>query len=275
MPLEHNLKAYRNAFYNEYGKMLSPEVLNKKLEEVFEEFGGFSPYEACLDTLATRENLKEAYCIELSKMSVEPKENTEKPEPIENSKPKPESKPIEKETQTGGINMKGLNNDGYDMKAKASEVELVPAGTHQAICIGFFGVGLQEWEYQGAKKQGLKDIAVFQVNEVDENNEPLFITQEYTHSMSTKSKLYAVIKSWLGRAPTADELNGGYDLEKLNGKPCMITVVHSTSTSGNTYANVSNVSQLPKGMVPMELAEDVPDWIINKINTLREKAIKE
>lgn len=46
---------------------------------------------------------------------------------------------------------------------------------------------------------------------------------------------------------TETEIRGGFDLESLIGSACLLNVVH-VARDGATFANVSSIMRLPKGM---------------------------
>jgi hypothetical protein len=61
-----------------------------------------------------------------------------------------------------------------------------------------------------------------------------------------KARLRKDLESWRGRAFTDAELKN-FDLEVLIGANCLLNVVQS-SKNGSTYANVSAVMPIKKGM---------------------------
>jgi len=72
------------------------------------------------------ENLKNA------KVSFFKEENTEKPEPIENSKPKPESKPIEKEeTDVKPMEQNAIKNQNEEKETQTYDISKIPTTQEQ------------------------------------------------------------------------------------------------------------------------------------------------
>jgi hypothetical protein len=75
---------------------------------------------------------------------------------------------------------------------------------------------------------------------------PMSIGKTYTVSLSEKANLRKDLESWRGKVFTPEELKG-FDLFKLLGVGCQVTVVH-VDKEGKTYANVKGLAGWPKGM---------------------------
>jgi len=127
-----------------------------------------------------------------------------------------------------------------------------PAGNHLAICYSMVEIGTEEFEYLGVKKKAHKVRISWElchekkVFKPENGEQPFVLSRDYTLSMHEKSTLRGDLESWRGRAFTEDEAKA-FDITVLIGKPCMLNVIH-TEKNGNTYANISNVTSLPKGM---------------------------
>jgi hypothetical protein len=82
----------------------------------------------------------------------------------------------------------------------------------------------------------------------EENGEqPFVLSKDYTLSLYEKANLRKDLESWRGKQFTEEEL-AGFDISKLIGVPCLLSVVHKTTQKGKTFANISSVSSLAKGM---------------------------
>lgn len=133
------------------------------------------------------------------------------------------------------------------------EFSPVPAGAHMAICYRVIDLGTQETTWEGKTKQTHQVLVGWEIpEELMEDGRPFTIGQVYTWSMGEKAKLRAHLEAWRGKAfediDFRDPKEGGFDIRKIVGKPCMVTVMHS-SKNGNTYANVAGVAKLPKSML--------------------------
>jgi hypothetical protein len=174
--------------------------------------------------------------------------------------------------------------------------QLPPAGTHVARCYSVIDLGTQTTEYMGTEKTLRKiritwelpnETAVFK----DEAGEqPFVISKDYTLSLYEKANLRHDLESWRGKQFTEKELQG-FDIFTLLGVPCMLTVIHKSKEGGKTYANVTGVGKLAKGMqCPDQINKTVqfsiddgrdgvfatfPDWLREKIQKCAEWNEKE
>jgi hypothetical protein len=120
-----------------------------------------------------------------------------------------------------------------------------PEGLHQGVCIDVVDLGIVKSQW-GEKHQ--VEIRWQLVDLTDDvTGLPFMVLRRYTLSLNEKAKLRAHLEAWRGRKFTAEELEG-FDLEKLIGVNCQIQVVHDLADDGRTWANVSAVVPLGKGM---------------------------
>lgn len=150
-------------------------------------------------------------------------------------------------------------------EGEKKEFHQVPAGTVQGVCYDVWDIGLQKTTFQGQQKVKHKIIIAFETTELIPDGEyqgkRMTISKRYTLSLSEKANLRKDLESWRGKAFTAEELKG-FDIEKLIGANAMLSVVHN-QVDGKTYANVSSISKLMKGMMPLqpENKRGLPDWV--------------
>jgi hypothetical protein len=86
------------------------------------------------------------------------------------------------------------------------------------------------------------------------------------------------LEGWRGKAFSDDEA-AQFDISKLLGKSCMLSVVE-TEKGGKTYSNIASIGKLPKG-IPEPIAEnpllyfapddesqfeELPSWLREKIS---------
>jgi hypothetical protein len=130
----------------------------------------------------------------------------------------------------------------------------VPQGTHVAICNMVVDLGKQRKEWQGQERIRPEIFLRWELpnerlewTDKDGNAKegPRVIGQTYTLALNDRANLRRDLEAWRGRSFTAEEL-AGFDVSKLLGVPCMITVTHSEK-QGRVYANVTGVTGLPKG----------------------------
>ena len=132
--------------------------------------------------------------------------------------------------------------------------ELTPAGTHIARCYSMVHIGTVQWEYLGEIKNTDKVRLTFELpyetkvfNE-EKGEQPLVISKEYTLSLHEKANLRQDLENWRGKSFTEKEAKE-FDISKLIGAPCSLSVIHKEAKNGNTYANIGAITALPKGSV--------------------------
>lgn len=139
----------------------------------------------------------------------------------------------------------------------------VPQGTHLAVCYMVVDLGKQREEYQGQQRVQHKiylrwELPNERIEWDDKDNVhrdgPASIGSFYTLSLHEKSTLRGHLEAWRGRAFTAEEL-AGFDVAKLLGVPCMVTVTHKEA-NGRIRDRVTSVSGVPKGMTRPDRAEN-------------------
>jgi hypothetical protein len=164
----------------------------------------------------------------------------------------------------------------------------VPQGTHIAVCNMVVDLGKQRKEWQGQERIRPEIFLRWELpNERIEWDDkdgihregPRVIGQTYTLALNDRANLRRDLEGWRGRAFTAEELRA-FDVAKLLGVPCMITVTHA-DRNGKTYANVTGVTGIPKGMPKPEAPEcepliydndnlgtwdKLPEWLQRKID---------
>jgi hypothetical protein len=134
---------------------------------------------------------------------------------------------------------------GLTATYKKGDYPICPEGNHLAICFMIVDLGTQTDRFGSARKIA---IGWELSDELNEKGEPFRQTHFYTLSLNEKSNLRKHLITWRGRDFTEDELKG-FDLKNLLGKPCLLSIVHSSSEDGSkTYSNVYTVSKLLKGM---------------------------
>lgn len=169
---------------------------------------------------------------------------------------------------------------------------LISAGTHVARCYGMVEVGTITEDIMGESKTAKKVRVSWEFpNELhifddSKGPQPLAIHKEFTLSMHEKASLRKYLESWRGKQYTEADAKR-VDVSKLIGAPCMITVMHKVSKSGNTYAEITGIAPVMKGMTCpdqinkslllyfnmegwQEVFDTLPDFLKDKIKTSRE-----
>ena len=176
-------------------------------------------------------------------------------------------------------------------KTNSKKFEIIEAGSYPARCYSMIEMGTNQETYQGVDKMVNKVRITWelptemQVFKEERGPEPRVISKEFSLSMHEKANLRGFLESWRGKSFTDNEAKA-FDVTNLLGVPCLLSITHKTAGNGNTYANISSVSLLPKGMecpemiherqelsfdnFKEELFESLPDFIKEKIQTSQE-----
>lgn len=132
---------------------------------------------------------------------------------------------------------------------KSKPKEPIPSGTHRAICYMVVDLGTQEVQYPGKPPSlsrqlrltwELPDVRMeFEDDNKQKVNKPKVIGNTYTYSTYEGANLFQHVSSWTGSCPS------DFDFSSLIGKNCLLNVTHKKAQSGNIYAKVSAVIQVP------------------------------
>ena len=162
----------------------------------------------------------------------------------------------------------------------------VPAGTYAARCYSMIHIGTVAEDYMGESKELNKVRITWElptekkVFKEENGEQPYSVSKEFTLSMHEKANLRKFLESWRGKGFTEEEAKS-FDITKLLGKSCLISIIHKTSKQGSQYAVISSCSTLPKGMTcpdqinpsfefswenfDQEKFDNLPDWLKDKM----------
>lgn len=180
---------------------------------------------------------------------------------------------------------------GFIAKKSGNNLPLLEEGIHKAVCQSVIDIGLQFNEkFQKLTHQliiiwELPEQRISVVNKEGKVQDlPRVTSKKYTCSLHEKSALAKDLQSWRGKRFTPAE-EEGFDLSSLLNENCMLQILH-TSTDGKTYANISTILPLFKGMEKVEpenpvryfsfadhrgeIPSDIPDWIVKLIKSSEE-----
>jgi hypothetical protein len=136
------------------------------------------------------------------------------------------------------------------------DFEIAPSGTWPAVCYAVIDLGTHDTEFQGVHKKKHLVRIMWELHDeecVMANGKPMIMVKTYTWSTHEKATLRLHLESWRGKAFDESEFGpGGFNIKKLLGVGCLIGVKHGEGKDGRTYANISSISKLPKGMNPGE-----------------------
>lgn len=149
-------------------------------------------------------------------------------------------------------------------KESQAEFELPPADTHIGTCYRIIDLGTQKVEWQGAVKFQHKIMVSWELNAKMADERPFSVHKRYTFSSHEKSTMRQDLEAWRGVAFSPEDL-GKFKLANLLGKCCLIGIVHTTK-NGKTYANISSIMKLPKGMAPPPLVNPMIEFDLDEFN---------
>lgn len=161
----------------------------------------------------------------------------------------------------------------------------IPEGTYLAVCSTLIDLGdeyNEKWDNHSRKVLIGWELPD-ETYSVDGEERRRFITKTYTLSLGKKSNLRADLAAWRGRDFTEDELKA-FDLNNIVGTSCYINIIHRQSKTGDrTYANISSIMALPRGVPkgslsgyatvfdldkdPLEKIDELPEWIAERIKS--------
>jgi hypothetical protein len=154
-------------------------------------------------------------------------------------------------------------------------------------------IGTVEDEYQGQKRFVNKVRITWElptemkVFSPEKGEQPQAISREFTLSMHEKSTLRAFLTSWRGKGFSEEEAKD-FDVSRLVGVPCMLSIVHEPSKTDPTKVRdkISSISTVMKGVTmppqvnPSFLFEldsfdkikfdSLPDWLRDKVRQSQE-----
>lgn len=129
------------------------------------------------------------------------------------------------------------------IKESEGHFEPAPPGLHEAVCVDVVDLGMVDGKFGPKRKLKL----VWQLKMRNKLGEPFQARASYTQSLYEGSNLRRDLESWRGRAFT-DAERKAFDVEKLIGVNCQISIKHDVSRStGRTYAKVTVVLPANKG----------------------------
>lgn len=138
----------------------------------------------------------------------------------------------------------------------------IEAGNYLARCYAMVHIGTVTENVIGTEKQLNKVRIAWELPtelkefKAGEGERPWVINKEFTLSLAEKANLRKFLESWRGKNFTNDEAKS-FDITKLLGVPCTITIIHKTSKAGKVFAEISSVSPVMKGLtVPPQVNQN-------------------
>lgn len=155
-------------------------------------------------------------------------------------------------------------SSAFSVKAVASagQSEIPPSGSHPAVLVALIDLGTRTEQYQQqAEKDVRKVLLAWELVSEKKSGSTMnhVVGRDYTLSMNEKAALREMVRRWRG-----SDLKEGedFDLMKLMGRPCLLTIVHKASGTGRTYAKVDGIAPMPKGMTAPKAQRTPIAWSV-------------
>lgn len=129
--------------------------------------------------------------------------------------------------------------------------ELVPAGSHLAICCIVAYIGYHKSPgFNGKPPENRpKMVYIWELCEkTTKEGKPFTIACIHTDSLHAKANMRKMLECWRSRPFTSEELRG-FEINKVLGKPCIVSVIHKEKNNDDheLAARVQAVLAVPKG----------------------------
>jgi hypothetical protein len=132
-------------------------------------------------------------------------------------------------------------------------IEPIKSGTYIARCVQMIHIGTITEEIQG--KSTTRNLVRFtfelpteqHVFDAEKGSEPRFVSKEFSLSLNEKATLRKFLDTWRG-VPFTNEEAKRFDVTRLIGVPCMLSVGLKTSGAGRTYNSLDGALAIPNGI---------------------------
>jgi hypothetical protein len=132
----------------------------------------------------------------------------------------------------------------------ALKFDPAPEGSHAAVCSRIVDLGTEPSNLHGKSRTNRKVSLSFELRceERRRSGQPFMITKVYNWSTNDNAALRSDLEAWRGRAFDRFDFGpGGYCIEVLIGKPCLLSVTHERE-HGATHPRISGITRLPRSM---------------------------
>jgi hypothetical protein len=129
--------------------------------------------------------------------------------------------------------------------------ELVPSGTFAGVCTRIVDLGTQKSNYMCVEKSARKVMVTWELpEERKKDGTPFTVSKRWTWSTHPKARMRQDLEGWRG-IPFIDRdfdpaNPSRFNIRNILGKACLLGM--HTENGGQTYANVTTVAKLPRGM---------------------------
>jgi hypothetical protein len=149
--------------------------------------------------------------------------------------------------------------------------EVCPAENLRAVITRIYYVGTQPNLFQPGSKPSPKVVLSFTVDAEKSDGSYHVLSGSYTLSAHEKSSLTKSFSPILGNQWPKEGQE--FDVSILLGLNCMVDVAHKVKSNGETSANISKVSKLPKGFMPLDTECDQTIWCFDDPGAMEDSSV--
>jgi len=136
------------------------------------------------------------------------------------------------------------------MLVKGTNFETHPVGPCRGVCVDAVDMGEVERTYPDGKTKTVNRLRiVFETDAELASGKTATVALFCNATVGKGSTLAKMLKTWMGRELTKEEVRDGFDVESMIGQPAWLIV---SQTEDGQYANIDVLAQMPKGMTPLE-----------------------
>lgn len=151
------------------------------------------------------------------------------------------------------------------VKESDGNFEPAPPGLHEAVCVDVVDLGMVDGKFGPKRKLKL----IWQLKTKNKTGERFQARASYTQSLFKEANLRKHLESWRGRSFTPEEVKG-FDVEKLIGANCQLSLKHEVSQQGRTYAKVTAVLPANKGQALKPEQYEREPWPEESVSSVSE-----
>ena len=163
----------------------------------------------------------------------------------------------------------------------------VPAGNYFGVCVGVYDIGTQAGQKFGPRRQVVLQFELHRKKGPARDTEgaPLRIARFYNLAFNARANLRMDVERILDRTFSEAEAQAGFDIARLLGTVCRLTVAHQARPDGSVRDSIAafhapaptDPSVVPEGASRVyeldparPIPREVPDWIQRRIEASSE-----
>jgi hypothetical protein len=152
------------------------------------------------------------------------------------------------------------------MPPNDNKFEDPPVGMHVAYCYRLLDLGTHDEPYQGQTDIGRRILVGFEFpGELMSSGKPFTTSRFWKYSSNEKSRMRKDLDAWRGIALQEKDFGpGGFDITKVVGAKCMITLKETFKDDGSRKVEWAGIGPVPKGLPVPPRVNDLQLLILEK-----------